>query len=418
MKKIYTLIALAISSLGFSQVLLTDDFNYTGNLTANGWTAQTAGSGTQAIDTTTGLTFTGYAGSGIGNAANLDNNGEDVFRQFTAQTTGTVYVAFMLQTTATNSAGYFLHLGPNPIGSAFYPRLFVNATGDGLAISESTAPTTYPVAITAGTTSLVVIKRVVATGETNLYVFNTLPTTEPTTAGQTVTGTANNAIGAIALRQYNASQKQIVDGIRVANSWTDIFPEPAELTVTPTAITALDYTENNGPSASQSFEVSGENLDNTDVVVTAPADFEVSLDDTTFTSTVTLTAFDGTATDVYVRLAAGLALNTYTGDVEIDGGGITTPITITVSGEVTKDLSTKENNIEGLNIFPNPANDVLNITSNSTADKNVQLFDLTGKKILDVTTVSQVNVSTLKAGIYVAKINEAGKTATRKVIIK
>lgn len=80
--------------------------------------------------------------------------------------------------------------------------------------------------------------------------------------------------------------------------------------------------------------------------------------------------------------------------------------------------STKENNIEGLNIFPNPANNVLNITSNSAADKNVQLFDLTGKKVLDVTTVSQVNVSTLKAGIYVAKINEAGKTATRKVIIK
>lgn len=80
--------------------------------------------------------------------------------------------------------------------------------------------------------------------------------------------------------------------------------------------------------------------------------------------------------------------------------------------------STKENNIEGLNMFPNPANDVLNITSNSVADKNVQLFDLTGKKVLNVTTVSQVNVSTLKAGIYVAKINEAGKTATRKVIIK
>jgi len=80
--------------------------------------------------------------------------------------------------------------------------------------------------------------------------------------------------------------------------------------------------------------------------------------------------------------------------------------------------SNKENNIEGLNIFPNPANDVLNITSNSAADKNVQLFDLTGKKVLDITTVSTVNVSTLKAGIYVAKITEAGKTATRKVVIK
>jgi len=417
MKKIYTLIALAVSSLGFSQVLLTDDFNYTGDLTANGWTAH-SGSGTQSIDTTTGLTFTGYTGSGIGNAANLDNNGEDVNKTFTAQTTGTVYIAFMLQTNATNSAGYFLNLGPATMTSTFYARLFINATGDGIGISEgSTAPTTL-VPISATATQLVVIKRDIVTGVTDLHVFSTLPTTEPTTAGQTYTAPANIAIGSIALRQYNASQKQIVDGIRVANSWTDIFPAPAELTVTPTAITALDYVENNGPSASQSFEVSGENLDDTDVVVTAPADFEVSLDDTTFTSTVTLTAFDGTATDVYIRLATGLALNTYTGDVEINGGGITTPITITVSGEVTKDLSTKENNIEGLNIFPNPANDVLNITSNSTADKNVQLFDLTGKKVLDVTTVSTVNVSTLKAGIYVAKINEAGKTATRKVIIK
>ena len=81
-------------------------------------------------------------------------------------------------------------------------------------------------------------------------------------------------------------------------------------------------------------------------------------------------------------------------------------------------LSTKENNIDGLNIFPNPVDEVLNITSNSNLEKNVQLFDLTGKKVLDVTTVSTVNVSTLKAGIYVAKINEAGKMATRKVVIK
>ncbi|SRR5690606_1232887 len=80
--------------------------------------------------------------------------------------------------------------------------------------------------------------------------------------------------------------------------------------------------------------------------------------------------------------------------------------------------STKQNNIDGLNIFPNPVDEVLNITSDSTADKNVQLFDLTGKKVLDVTTVSQVNVSTLKAGVYVAKITEAGKTATRKIVVK
>lgn len=80
--------------------------------------------------------------------------------------------------------------------------------------------------------------------------------------------------------------------------------------------------------------------------------------------------------------------------------------------------SSKENNITGLNIFPNPVRDVLNITSDSTLDKNVQLFDMAGKKVLDVTTTSQINVSSITAGIYVARITEAGKTATRKIVIK
>lgn len=84
----------------------------------------------------------------------------------------------------------------------------------------------------------------------------------------------------------------------------------------------------------------------------------------------------------------------------------------------TKTSSVKENNILGLNIFPNPATDIINITSNSNLEKNVQLFDLTGKKVLDTTVVSEMNVSSLNAGIYVAKITEAGKTATRKIVIK
>lgn len=128
----------------------------------------------------------------------------------------------------------------------------------------------------------------------------------------------------------------------------------------------------------------------------------------TLTNTTSTSALPASILSIFLRNGSG------TGKVEVDE-----MILADNWADVNYvNMSTKENNIEGLNIFPNPANDVLNITSNSTADKNVQLFDLTGKKVLDVTTVSQVNVSTLKAGIYVAKINEAGKIATRKVIIK
>lgn len=80
--------------------------------------------------------------------------------------------------------------------------------------------------------------------------------------------------------------------------------------------------------------------------------------------------------------------------------------------------SLAENNIEGLNVYPNPANDIVTISSNTYATKSVQLFDMVGKKVLDVETTATIDVSTLNKGMYVMKINEAGKTATRKLIVK
>src|SRR5690554_4819528 len=56
------------------------------------------------------------------------------------------------------------------------------------------------------------------------------------------------------------------------------------LTATPTTLTNFEYIEGSGPSASQTFDVSGINLDPAagNINVEAPANFEVSLDDNTF----------------------------------------------------------------------------------------------------------------------------------------
>ncbi len=209
----------------WGQMLLTEDFNYTlgSNLTANGWSVQSGGT-TQPIDVVAGLSFTGYVGSGIGGAANVDNNGQDLYKTFTSQTTGTVYVSFLLKTQSTNAADYFFHLGTNPTNTSnFRPRLYITAGGNGIALSDnSTLPTSF-VSITPGTTYLVVIKRNISSNETSLFVFDTLPTIEPSTPNQTYTG-QSTTIGSVGLRQYSASQRQIVDGIRIANTWEDIFP--------------------------------------------------------------------------------------------------------------------------------------------------------------------------------------------------
>ncbi|MFC6877199.1 lamin tail domain-containing protein [Flavobacterium myungsuense] len=84
-------------------------------------------------------------------------------------------------------------------------------------------------------------------------------------------------------------------------------------------------------------------------------------------------------------------------------------------------LNTKQNAISGLNVYPNPvANGNLFITSsNSSATKSVAIFDVLGKQVIKTTVSNQVvNVSKLISGVYILKITEEGKTATRKLVIK
>ena len=213
-----------------------ENFDYTiGDLLTNhGWVAH-SGAGNQSIDVTSGLVFDGYLGSGVGGAANLDNNGEDVHKVFDPVTADSIYASFIIQTESSNAAGYFLHLGKSEIGTTWLGRVWVNATGDGVAISSGSAPASY-VPITAGKPTLLVVKYNLSTKISSLYVFDTFPTEEPATPNLTFTETSNFAnVGSIALRQYNANQRVIVDGIRVAKTWAEaVAPAPLDLVSTPT----------------------------------------------------------------------------------------------------------------------------------------------------------------------------------------
>ncbi len=81
--------------------------------------------------------------------------------------------------------------------------------------------------------------------------------------------------------------------------------------------------------------------------------------------------------------------------------------------------TTNFNNISGLNVYPNPANDYLHITTAINGVKNIAIYDVMGKEVLNTTTANEViNVASLNAGIYLVKITEEGKTATRKLVIK
>ena len=84
--------------------------------------------------------------------------------------------------------------------------------------------------------------------------------------------------------------------------------------------------------------------------------------------------------------------------------------------------SLKNNAIEGFATYPNPiTNNVFTITSNSTSKKQFAIFNLLGKQVLSSSfsgTKSDINVSAINAGIYILKVTESGKTATKKLVIR
>ena len=103
-----------------------------------------------------------------------------------------------------------------------------------------------------------------------------------------------------------------------------VSPSNPQITISG-SVGDLNYTSGAGPSPEDSFFVEGIFL-TTDITVTAPANFEVSLTSGSgFTNAVIVTQTGGTAasTEVFVRLAAGLADGNYMGDITASSTGAT-----------------------------------------------------------------------------------------------
>jgi hypothetical protein len=139
------------------------------------------------------------------------------------------------------------------------------------------------------------------------------------------------------------------------------------------------------------------------------------------TEPTTPTVSNNTGTTAAPAQVANIALRqagttSGTGNIEYDD----IKVSDNWSYVTTSTLSVKQNDIAGLSIFPNPVtNGTLNINSDANAERNVVLFDVLGKQVINVTTANNtINVAKLNAGVYIVKITEEGKTATRKLVIR
>lgn len=115
-------------------------------------------------------------------------------------------------------------------------------------------------------------------------------------------------------------------------------PDPSILVIG--GLTDLDYKLGNGPSAEQSFTVSGSDLTN-DIVLVQPTNFEISeTSGSGFVDTsITLDGSFGTIanTTIYAQLKSGLAVSGYSGNVDVTSTEAIAK-SVSLSGNVITDL--------------------------------------------------------------------------------
>ena len=81
-------------------------------------------------------------------------------------------------------------------------------------------------------------------------------------------------------------------------------------------------------------------------------------------------------------------------------------------------LGVDEFNAPQISIYPNPAKDAVNVQSSSII-KSITVYDLQGRKIQAVQATgqqAQVNISALKAGIYLFSIETEAGSIMKKIV--
>ena len=70
-------------------------------------------------------------------------------------------------------------------------------------------------------------------------------------------------------------------------------------------------------------------------------------------------------------------------------------------------------------IYPNPAQGFLNISSPTSGEKQVTIFDVLGKKVMATTVTNErMNISQLNSGVYIVQITQGNISETKKLVVR
>ena len=196
-----------------------------------------------------GLTFKGYAGSGIGNGLQIEEENKNAARhRFPQISEGCVYVSFLVQFNSNLKSQYFFTLWDGNMPSwaggtdtkfAFNGRIYAenNANFDsklniGLSFHDNAkAVYTTDKPVTIGETYLLVIKYEIIPGDNNdkvsLFLLDHVLNKEPNEPllGPLSDNASNGDIfpAGLMFRPSHTGQDIVVDGIRVGTTWESVI---------------------------------------------------------------------------------------------------------------------------------------------------------------------------------------------------
>jgi FG-GAP repeat. len=238
----------SVSAIAAVAPLRVEEFNYpTGQLTATvpSWITNT-GTGNFIPISSGSLSYANYPSSGIGNKIDIiatTASAEDTFTDFTPQTSGTVYAAFLVNITnttllAANSSttgDYFAGFISSGSTTAFSNRVTIRAgttagtyqmgfraTGNA-GNTQIFSNTDLPV----GNTMLVVISYQIVAGATNditnIWINPVITGAEPAPTLTQVSAADSTDVGRFFIRQGNAGTPNAsIDGIRIGTTWDSV----------------------------------------------------------------------------------------------------------------------------------------------------------------------------------------------------
>ncbi|MBK9290018.1 MAG: hypothetical protein IPM52_00045 [Bacteroidetes bacterium] len=159
-------------------------------------------------------------------------------------------------------------------------------------------------------------------------------TSQGTVTNSAYTSTSMAYFGAFWNAATSASQTAFFDNVAVQLSGG---ASPV-IAVSPTSLSNFNYTVGGGPSAAQSFTVSGNNLTG-NISLSAPVHYEISLSESnSYSKSLVLTPVSGTvaSTTVYVRLESGLEAGSYNNEQVVASSPGAANASITLNGAVNQ----------------------------------------------------------------------------------